>query len=219
MLRFASCFAALAVLPACSGGIDRSAFNLDVCQSSAQWDPLAGISPADPDAFVELAEIDDQAKSAQVLSTHGASCTSAPDPTACRAAIASVTSNSGWSTPICGGGGCRTSLQFFVTEKAGVVSVIDDDASLAALLAPIDVAADAVLVAAYADPIAYPPAAVDCTEPQALERADGSFDVFLATGDGTCTDRVEQDVAVFPNGTTALLDETTSKATQTCLSP
>jgi len=213
MLRFVLCAAALV---ACSGGIDRSAFDLNVC-TSGSWDPLAGIALADPNESLELVEADDA--SSTVLSTHGTPCAAASDVGACKAALAAATTAAGWEIDACGGAGCRVSRQFFVAESAGVVRVIDDVASLGAELAPVDSAANAVLLADYAHAEGYPPAYVDCTQPQALARADGSFDVFLATGDGDCSDRVEEDVAVFPDGTTALLQQTVSPAKKQCLLP
>ncbi len=222
MSRVASFVAALATaLLACgsSGGIDRTVYTTNVCSGNA-WSPLAGVVPAVPGTYVALlmkSDLGGGTPTPQVTSSVGTPCASAPDAVACKAALASATAKTAaWSTQRCGGAGCNVTQQFFVTEKGGVVTVIETLEALRAAIAPVDGAAEAVLLAVYST---TDPSGMDCSQAQARAVANGGWEVFLGDGDGKCSDRRERRMQVTVDGAVSTLESTTKKATDTCIYP
>jgi len=207
------------VFAACSAGIDRSVYTSNVCVTGG-WDELHGVVAADPARALQSVTITTGLGSPNpsrgILSTLGAPCANAPDKVACDSAMGSAApKGDAWKTSLCGGAGCREFQHFFLSEKAGAVDVIETLDALRAAIAPVDNASDAVLLAAYtADGLG-----VDCTKGQARPLADGAWEVYLATGDGQCTDRVERRVRVERDGRTASLATLTTRAAKTCLYP
>ena len=176
---------------------------------------------ADPAVYLELVVSqsgNSTSASKTVASRLGTPCVAAPDPAACQKAITDVpvpTTRSAWSTQSCGGAGCTTTDRYFVSEKAGVVTVVRTAAELRALVAPVDNAAEAALLAVYSIKID----GMDCSAPQVRPLGGGAFEVFLASGDGQCTDRNEQRVRVASDGTTSVVESTTAAAAKQCLYP
>lgn len=209
---------ALVALACGSAKLDRTVYTTNVCNGST-WSPLAGAVPAVPGTYVALVTkfgFGGQPATPQVTSSIGTACATAPDAVACSAALASAKPKATqWSTQRCGGAGCNVTDQWFVTEKAGVVTVIETFDALRAVIAPVDGAGEAVLLAIYS---AKDPVGMDCTQPQA-RAVEGGWEVFLGEGDGKCTDRVEQRVGVAVDGAVVVREKTTVAATDTCVYP
>ena len=212
----------LLTMAACSSaGIDRSGFTTNVC-TQGRWSELSGVTLADPTMY--LAHVVDQGAGAvalpQITSSVGTPCVAAADLSACKAAIAAAKPlGQAWHSEQCGGVGCTTTRTFFVAEKAGVVTVIESFDALRAVIAPTDGAAEAVLLAAHLVPQQADSRGVDCTQPQAKAVANGGWEIFLASGDGGCTDRVERRLLVAKDGTTTVIEATTKKASESCNYP
>ncbi len=201
--------------------LDRARYTEDVCllEAGGRWSPLAGVTLADPERYLELvvATTGVAGDTRQTVSSTGTRCATADDAAACAKAIqdAVVADGAGFRTELCGGAGCTLVTRWFVTEKAGEVAVVARVEDLVPLVAPIDSAAEAVLVAAFG----HDHEAVDCSGPQVAAGADGSYDVFLGRGDGRCTDRVESRVHVSSTGDTTVVETATTPARETCVSP
>ncbi len=199
-------------------GLDRSLYTVDVCLGG-RWDALAKITPADPAGYLELDVSSSTlggAAQKSIESKRGASCVTAAQPATCASTLANSSSTTGWRSETCGGAGCSTAQRFFVAEKGGAVSVVDTIELLRALVVPVDSPADAALLAAFADGAT---GGIECPGPQVLPNADGSFEVFLATGGAPCTGRHESRVHVSVDGTARTVDTASIAATQTCISP
>lgn len=213
-------FALLAACSASSGSaIDRTVFTENVCVSGSY--PLAGVTFSSPDAYVAIVDVRSGTGALgtpgrNIVAERGVACARATDAPACADAIAKATTTATtWVRETCGGAGCAKDQIFFVVESAGVVQVVDTKAALVALVAPVDGASDAVLLAQYTQDLD----GVDCTKAQARKLADGSWEVFLGHGDAKCTDRVEKVVHVGKDGATSVSESTTRAASETCLYP
>lgn len=196
----------IALLACGSSGLDRSIYTTNVCTGNA-WSPLAGAVPAVPGTYVALVikyDAGPQSKG-QVTSSVGTACASAPDAVACNAALASASAKTkAWSTERCGGAGCNVTQQYFVTEKGGVVTVIETPDALRAAIAPVDGAAEAVLLAVYS---ATDPNGMDCSQAQARPVASSGWEVFLGDGDGKCSDRRERRMQVTVDGAVSTIED------------
>lgn len=212
MPRALALSALFVVAAACgSASIDRSSLTTSVCASGA-WSPLRGVTATAPTTYVALVELLDGQR--LLVDETGTQCATAPDVTACRTAITDARPATGWTTQQCGGAGCHVRTKFFVAEHAGVVTVVDRLDALQGLVAPLDGAADAVLLASFARD-----ASVDCSTPQARPLEGGGWEVLVTRGDGQCTDRTEYLVDVALDGTVTTAQSTFTKAKQECIAP
>ncbi len=197
-----------------SSGLDRSAFDLDVCKSG-RWDVLAGVVARDG-AYLELdiSASGTMRFTREVMSRSGTPCVGVADPTGCTEALAKVSSTVGFATETCGGAGCTRYLRWFTREKAGVITVLTRIEDLIPLIAPIDSPAKAALVAAYRFAVDD----IECSGPQVKRLEDGSYDVYLAHGDADCTPRVEKRVRVRSDGNATVVETATTPEKRTCIS-
>ena len=197
-----------------TGRLDRSSYDLDVCKSG-RWDVLGGVTVADGSYLeLDISASGTMSFTRQQMSRVGTACASASEPTTCTAALAKVTSATGWRTEQCGGAGCTTSVRWFVREKAGAFTILTRIEDLLPYLGAIDSPAKAAVVAAYRFGVDD----VECSGAQVKRLADGSYEVFLAHGDSNCTDRVERRVRVLTDGTATVVESATIPARETCVS-
>ncbi len=145
--------------------IDRTGFSVLACPSGDPT-PFAGLTPSAPVDYLELRG------GAGPLASRGVLCATANDQTSCRARADSLTAEDAWATGP--DGGAPAPRAFFVYTRADEVGAIGTK-ELAAFLAPIENASDAVFIAEVTTL-----GAVDCVKPS-VRAVTGGFEVITTT--------------------------------------
>lgn len=134
-------------LTACGGGVDLSGVEAVACVEGGE--PLPGVAPVVPAAYVELRTGEVGAEDGAVRRTRGTRCAGAPDVPACEAAYAAVAfgENDG---PLFGQTVQVASRELVVVTDATGLRVLRTPGEVKAWLGPVDAPGDAVAVAELA---------------------------------------------------------------------
>lgn len=131
------------------GGIATAGFDSTVCTGSS-YEPLVGLTPTDRVDYVELRSQydfgDDAGTQARVVARNGTPCSSAIDPTKCKANLGAIRSSSGWLE-----GAGRVEMvvptyRYLVFTRGDQVGLVDTLDELATFLGPIDAVKEAALL-------------------------------------------------------------------------
>jgi hypothetical protein len=185
-VKLRSLFATAVGVTACGpSSVDHSALTQDTCSAAPIYEPLAGLTPANPVDYLELRETYGSG-TPTIIATYGTPCDHATDVTACSTALDAATST-GWQLASSGGNAPIANVYFAFT-RADTVGTIDTYDALKTFLAPIDNVHDAALLLSESPDTHF---TIECG-PSTGGPVGDAFELVATTGD-TCGQGTHED--------------------------